>query len=255
MVDFINEVEEELRKDDYNKFLRQYGPFILGLIIAVILFASYLEFTKGRKDRQSRAISAAYVAAGEAAARGDIDQSIKEFSLIADKSPAGYAGLSLMRAGALEVDRGNFDAAISLFEQAAGRFETRRHKDIASLKASYLFVAQDRYSDAILRTKLLSEADAPYEFLSRELLALALLKSGDVEAAKSEYSYLENIPGVPPTIAQRAKQAMDLMRVNDALTPDVAGVFDESDIDISNTTDINDAELVNQADNEEANGE
>jgi len=34
VVDFINEVEEELRKDEYNRLLRRYGPYILAVIVA-----------------------------------------------------------------------------------------------------------------------------------------------------------------------------------------------------------------------------
>jgi len=33
VVDFIGEVQEELRKDDYNRWLRKYGPYLAGLIV------------------------------------------------------------------------------------------------------------------------------------------------------------------------------------------------------------------------------
>ena len=36
MVDFINEVEEELRKDDYNRLLKKYGPLI-GAVLSLIV--------------------------------------------------------------------------------------------------------------------------------------------------------------------------------------------------------------------------
>lgn len=213
MVDFINEVEEELRKDDYNKFLKQYGPYLLGLIIAVILIAAYFEFTKAKDDRTARSVSAAYVEASEMAADGNVDEAVRRFVGIADKSPAGYAGLSYMRAAALKLDQNEPQEAIRLFEQAAGSFEKPRHADLAQLKAAYVMTGQGRYDDARLRLVPLAEKDAPYEYLARELLALTLKETGDIDGAKQEYSYLENIPGVPPAIQQRAKQATTLIRV------------------------------------------
>ena len=217
MVDFINEVEEELRKDDYNKFLRKYGPFLLGLIIAIVLIAAYFEFSKARNDRAARSISAAYVEAGELAANGDIDEAVRRFTAIAEKSPSGYAGLSYMRAAALQLDKGEALDAVRLFDQAASTFEKPRHADLAALKASYVLVGQGRYDDARTRLIPMSQKDAPYEYLSRELLALTLKETGDISGAKAEYSYLENIPGVPPTVQARAKQAMTIIRVAENL--------------------------------------
>ncbi|MEP6341738.1 MAG: tetratricopeptide repeat protein [Maricaulaceae bacterium] len=217
MVDFINEVEEELRKDDYNKFLRKYGPFLLGLIIAIVLIAAYFEFTKSRNDRNARSVSAAYVEASELAADGDVDEAVRRFTAIAEKSPNGYAGLSYMRAAALQLDKGEALDAVRLFDQAADVFEKPRHADLARLKASYVLVGQGRYDDARTRLIPMSQKDAPYEYLSRELLALTLKETGDVSGAKAEYSYLENIPGVPPTVQARAKQAMTIIRVAENL--------------------------------------
>ena len=220
MVDFINEVEEELRKDDYNKFLKQYGPYLLGLIIAVVLVAAYFEFAKLRDSNTARSVSAAYVEAVETAADGETDEAVRRFIAIAEKSPKGYAGLSYMQAASLKLDQNQPLDAISLFEKAGNAFDKPRHSDLAQLKAAYVLTGQGRYDDAALRLASLAEKDAPYEYLARELLALALKETGDIDRAKKEYSYLENIPGVPATIQLRAKQAMTLIRVaEDAAAP------------------------------------
>jgi len=176
----------------------------LGLIIAVVLVAAYFEFSKSRDSRTARSVSAAYVEAGEKASKGDIDEAVRHFVAIADKSPSGYSGLSYMQAASLKLDQNQ------PLERA---FEKPRHADLAQLKAAYVLTGQGRYDDAALRLAPLAEKDAPYEYLSRELLALALKETGDIDGAKKEYSYLENIPGVPASIQERAKQAMTLIRV------------------------------------------
>ena len=164
----------------------------------------------------ARSVSASYVAAAEMAADGNVDGAVRQFVEIAKQSPSGYAGLSYMRAAALQLDQNKPIEAINLFEQAATVFEKPRHADLAKLKASYVLTGQGRYDDARLRLVPLAQKDAPYEYLARELLALTLKETGDVDGAKQEYSYLENIPGVPPTVQERAKQAMTLIRVAEA---------------------------------------
>ena len=250
MVDFINEVEEELRKDDYNKFLRKYGPFLLGLIIAVVLIAAYFEFSKARNERAARSVSAAYVEASEIAADGEVDDAIRRFLAIAEKSPSGYAGLSYMRAASLQLDKGEALESVRLFDQAADAFEKPRHADLARLKASYVLVGQGRYDDARTRLVPMSQKDAPYEYLSRELLALSLKETGDINGAKAEYSYLENIPGVPPTVQARAKQAMTLIRVSESLAAPNEKDISEATNDTPQATLPSDEEAVEETGDE-----
>ena len=221
MVDFINEVEEELRKDEYNRLLRRYGPYILAVIVAIVAGTGFLEYQKHAKDKAARATSASYVAASDAAAAGNVDQSIAGFMDIVDKAPAGYAGLSLVRAATLKLEAGDSGEAIRLLDQAANTFETQRHAQLAQIKAAYILANDGAYSDVINRIGPLMEKDAPYEFLARELMGFAALKSGDETLAREQFGYLESIPGVPPTIKERAKQNLSLMRTAAAAAVDI----------------------------------
>ena len=212
MVDFINEVEEELRKDEYNRLLKRYGPFIVAVIVAIVAGTGFLEYQKYTKDKAARATSASYIDASDKAAAGNIDQSITEFLAIAEKAPAGYAGLSLVRAATLKLEAGDSAESIRLLDQAANTFETPRHAQLAQIKAAYILANEGAYSDVINRIGPLMEIDAPYEFLARELMGFAALKSGDEALAREQFGYLESIPGVPATIKERAKQNLSLMR-------------------------------------------
>ena len=218
MVDFINEVEEELRKDEYNRLLKRYGPYILAVIIAIVAGTGFLEYRKFAKDKAARATSASYVAASNKATEGQQGTAIKEFLGIADKAPAGYAGLSLVRAASLKLETGDRAEAVRLLDQAATTFETERHIQLAQIKAAYILAGEGAYSDVLSRTGSLSAKDAPYEYLARELAGFAALQSGDAAKAREQYGYLESIPGVPPTIKDRAKQALSLMRTSAAQT-------------------------------------
>jgi len=213
VVDFINEVEEELRKDEYNVLLRRYGPYLLGVVIAIVAATGFLEWRKGVKDRAARATSAAFVQANDLAAAGDTEMAARQFLAIADKAPEGYAGISVLRAAAIELDAGNTSKAVALFDRAASIFTSGRHKQLAQLKAAYILANEGQYADVSNRIETLAAKDAPYEFLARELKGFVAMKSGDLGIARQEYSYLSTVPGVPETIQQRADQSLSLMKV------------------------------------------
>ena len=216
MVDFINEVEEELRKDEYNRLLKKFGPLLVAIVALIIGGTAYMEWQKSSEDKAARATSYAYVQAGKLASDGNNAQAIKEFLAISEKAPSGYAGLSLMRAAAISMREGERAEAVSFFDRAAQTFEKPRHKQLAQIKAAYILAGDGRYDDVRSRLGTLAQADQPYEFLARELLGFAAMQNGDMSAAREQFSYLSTIPGVTDTIASRAAQYLSLMAVDAA---------------------------------------
>ena len=181
MVDFINEVEEELRKDEYNRLLRKYGPYLVGLILIVMAVATFLEWRDYSDDRLARATSAAYVDATSLAAEGDMDGALGQFIEISQKASPGYAGLSLMRAATIELERNNRGEAVRYFDQAARVLSSARHKQLAELKAAYILAGNGSYADVQARVSPLAEKDQPYEFLARELLGFSAMELEDFQ--------------------------------------------------------------------------
>lgn len=217
MVDFINEVEEELRKDDYNRLLKKYGPIIGIILFLIVAGAGFIEYRKYANEKQAQAVSAIYTAADKQLDEGQPDEAVAAFVELGATGPEGYAGLAFMRAAAIRQDQGDLPGAIRHFDQAAEKFSTPRHKQLAQLKAAYLLADQGAYSDVIARVTPLAETEAPYEFLARELLGYAHSEAGDTASAREQFAYLTSIPGVPATVKQRAEQSMALMGTKSSL--------------------------------------
>jgi hypothetical protein len=214
VVDFINEVEEELRKDEYNRLLKKFGPLLIGIVALIIGGTAFMEWQKSSEDKAARATSYAYVQAGKLASDGKNDEAIRDFLAISEKAPSGYAGLSLMRAAAISLREGERAQAVSFFDRAAQTFELPRHKQLAQIKAAYILAGDGRYDDVRSRLGSLAQPDQPYEYLARELLGFAAMQTGDMSAAREQFSYLSTIPGVTETIAARAAQYLSLMAVD-----------------------------------------
>jgi len=212
LVDFINEVEEELRKDKYNVLLRRFGPYIIALIVMIVAATGYVEYNKAETQKQARAASASYEAAAQLAATGDLQGGIERFIALSELAPSGYAGLSLSRAAGLKVQLGDLAGAIGLFDRAAAAFERPVHKDLSALKAAYILMEQGRYDDVRARVAVLGADGAPYQDLAKELEAHALLKAGLVDEARIKLTYLSTVPGVLAGVKSRSSQALSLLK-------------------------------------------
>ena len=210
MVDFINEVQEELRKDDYNRWLRRYGPFLAAATVGVVGAVAVLEWNKARNEREARALSVAYTDASDLLS-SDPAAAEAAFLAVADDTDSGYRGLSLMRAGAIALERGERTDAVRYFDRAAESFDRPRHKHLAALKAAYILADEGLYDDATVRLEGLTERGAPFEYLARELVGYAALARDDMDSARREFTFLSTIPGVPATIAERATQSLSLI--------------------------------------------
>ena len=222
MVDFINEVEEELRKDKYNQLLRKFGPYIVAVIFVIVAATGYMEYNKSKIANTAESASAAYMSAGKLQTEGDLQGAINKFVGLANVAPNGYAGLSLTRAAGMKVQLGDLAGAVSLFDQAAEKFEKPIHRDLASLKAAYILLDQGRYDDVQARAGLLAVDGAPYADMAKEILAHAALKSGDTAAARTGFAYLSNAPGVLGGVKARSGQALALINANRAVeTPKI----------------------------------
>ena len=197
MVDFITEVEEELRKDDYNRLLKKYGPFIALVLFLIVAGAAFIEWRKYSNDKTARQVAAIYTAADESLEDGDVDSALAQFSDLGETGPSGYAGLAYMRAAAIEQDKGNLNGAILFFDQAEGKFQLPRHKQLAELKAAYLAADLGAFSDVIARLEPLIVEGEPYEYLARELIGYAYQETDDLQSARQQFSYLTSVPGVP----------------------------------------------------------
>ena len=214
MVDFINEVEEELRKDKYNALLRKYGAFIVAVIIAVVAVAGFLEYQKYDAGKKARAASTSFEAARLVEAEGDLLGAIKRYEALAPLAPEGYAGLSYSKIGALKIQLGDMDGAVAAFDNSANTFSRPEHADLARLKAIYILLDEARYDDVKSRAAALDASDSPYKDLARELAAYADLRNGNPDAARSSFLYLSTAPGVIAGVKTRASQALTLMNAS-----------------------------------------
>lgn len=210
MVDFISEVQEELRKDDYNRWLKKYGPYLAAVIVLIVAVTGYFQWKEYRDQLTSENTSYDFIEIVDSVGT-DNSKAIAGFTALSETAPNGYAGISLLRAAELELTNGEKEKAVILLDRAAATFTKKRHSQLAQLKAAYIMAGQGNYEDVRRRVEPLAVKDEPYQYLARELMAHAATQMNDLQTARMQLSYIENNPGAPETIAARAKQTLMLL--------------------------------------------
>ena len=202
---FIDEVTEELRRDQLYKNLRKYGWIAVLLVLLVVGGAAFSEYRKAQARSQAQAMGDALFAAldadtseGRAAALSGIDPT----------SPEAAAVLGLLEA-AEQADAGNVDAAVASLDAVAVVAEApEMYRRIAQFKSLTLQAETLPAADRRIGFEALAQPGSPLRMLAEEQLALISLAEGDTDAAIAAFQSILTDAEVTADLQQRALQVM-----------------------------------------------
>jgi hypothetical protein len=242
VADIFEEVDEELRQDEYQKYWDRYGAWIIGGALTIVaLTAGYQGWEYLQHTSRERA-SNAFVAAQTDYEADRLPLAAAGFEALASEGNAGYAALALLQRAAVAMDAGDRAAAADFFDQAAARSNDPLIADLAVLKGIWVRWDGLSYNDIDLRLRDLTAADAPYRFLARETVAAAALRAGQLDVARDGYQFLlysEASTG----IRRRATEALALIAQRDT---------DEADAPVIESDAVEDTTMSEETEADEA---
>ncbi|MFW6413223.1 MAG: tetratricopeptide repeat protein [Oceanicaulis sp.] len=222
MVDVFDEVEEELRRERYQALLRQWGPWVGGVAVAIVLGVAGYQFIDWRSETTAAGASDRYMAASDLIAEGDLAAADAALAGLAEDGPRGYAALALLRRGEIALEQGDADEAARLFTAAAERAPEPLTRDLARYKAALAQFDTLSYDDLSVRLEPLSEGEARFGLLAGELIAAAALRDERWAQARSRYELLSVALDAPPGLSRRAAEALAFIEQNAPQTADDA---------------------------------
>jgi hypothetical protein len=211
LVDFVEEVEEQLRSERYARLARQWLPWLAVALVAVIVgWLGVWRYDVWRQQKVGVA-SIAYDKALNALAAGDQTAAFSGFAAVGKSGPPGYKTLALMQEGNIRSAANQPREAAGFFDQASKAAPNPILKDLASFRAAQSIMDVAPYPEIEGRLKALIGDGKPYSFEAREMLAIAKLQAGMSAAARNEFSALSLTLGVSQGIRARAQAAIALI--------------------------------------------
>ena len=197
---FVQEVTEEVRRDQLYKYVRRYGWIAALVVVALVGGAAYNEYTKSQRTAANEAAGDALLAAlneNDAVARASATASLE------GDDPREEALLRLTEAAAL-VDAGQESQAVAVLRELAGNADTIQiYGDLARLKAVMLDPDADWAVDEI---EVMTEAGRPFRLLALEQRAIRAATAGDRERALADLTTIIQDTTVTPGLRERAGQ-------------------------------------------------
>jgi len=207
VADIFQEVDEELRRENYAKLWQRYGKYVIALAVSIVLVTAGVWRWKEYRLHLRQEEGARYASALDLARQGKEKEAVDAFSDVAKQAAGGHRVLARLQEGALKARVGDNAGAIAAYGALAGDASADPiYRDVATLLAAQCALKGGDASAAIERLKPLTAANNPWHPSALELTALAQLKSGNKAEARAIYQRLADDLAAPQSLRARAAE-------------------------------------------------
>ena len=212
---FFKEVEENLRRDQFQNFFKTYGGWVIGAVILFLAAVGGWIYWEQQQKQQSAAQSEELHAVF-----GDIaDQQMKtvpqRLDKLDDSSNDIVKASAILAEAAVALDKNDRAAATAKYRQVAGdKGHPQANRDLGTIRATALEFDAIAPEQVIARLEPLAKAGNPWFGSAGEMTALAYLKQGKKAEAGRMFAAVAADKQVPPTIRSRAVQIAGTLGVD-----------------------------------------
>lgn len=222
MSDVFEEVEENLRRDQYLRFFREYA--VLGAILLVIVLAGVGGWQWYQKYRADQAATyAEKLDDGQKYFQThDMLGAERYFTDMAKDAPGAYKSAALAMVAEALYDQGDLKGALAKLDEAAKAAPDKFMQNTAKLKAAYVAADLQDYKTVQPRLNELVASGGPLSYEAREVLAAKAFEAGDLATAREQYNFLSLALEAPTGVRQRAQNALALVGTTPPASPPAA---------------------------------
>ena len=220
MSDIFQEVDEDLRREEYARLWKHYGAYIIGFCLFIVLIVAGRVGWSNYQTHIRQAASLKYqsiVKAGQ-----ETDSSQAPAALSADDAAAlskiqgdltpGYRTLAKLELAAAAVGVKKYSEAIALYDAiAADKSVAPSLRDIATLKSAYLQAESLSLTNMRARIEALAAPESAFRFSANELLGYVAYRNGDYKAARDYFQAILSDPSAPGSLLKRSQDMANLV--------------------------------------------
>lgn len=199
---FIQEVNEELRRDRLFALMRRYGWIAVLVVLLVVGGAAFNEWRKARVQAQAEAFGDAVLAALD-----HTDGSARMAALAELSAEDGRQAILQLLMAAEAQRAGDSEAALAAFAEIEGAAALPvSYRQLAALKRVMLAGPAMPAAERESVLSGLAQPDAPFRALALEQMALLRVEAGERDAALAILRDLLDEPEATQGLRRRAQQ-------------------------------------------------
>jgi hypothetical protein len=182
--DIFQEVDEEVRREQFKKLWERYGILLIAACVLLVAAVGGWRVYEWYEAKKAAEAGTAFQAAVTLSAEGKNKEAEEAFAKLASSGTASYRMLAKFREAA-EVARRDPKAAVAIYEQLAADSSLGRDlQDLAALRAAAILVDTAPYSEIVQRLEPLTAPDRTFRHSARSMLALAAWRAKDATAMR-----------------------------------------------------------------------
>jgi len=209
--DIFDEVDEEVRREQFKKLWERYGNYVIAAACVVVLAVAAWRGYEYREAQKAAEAGAAYDAATVLADEGKHEEAEAAFAKLAAEGTSGYRVLARLRQAAELAERDPMAAVAAYDAIAAESSGQPLVSDLAAIRAAFLLVDTAKLDEMTRRLDPVAQPNGVFRHTARELLALSAWRNGDAAAARRWADAAKNDPEAPAALRARMDVLTELL--------------------------------------------
>ena len=203
MSDIFREVEEDVRRERFEKLWKQYGDYIIAAAAALVIAIAGYKFWDRYETQQREKASASFSTAMKLAGSGNNATAADAFGEIAKSAPGGYSALARLAQADALLASGNRSDAIAAYKSIAAK-DNSPIASVARIRVAWATVDTAPKSEIETLLAPMTDPTSAWRFMAREILAYADYRAGAFKQAQSEFESLAADSGASDSVRGRA---------------------------------------------------
>lgn len=204
----IQEVDEELRHEQYAKLWSRYGHWAIGAAVAVVAvvagYQGWQSWDHSQREKEALALQSAQALISQ----GKTQDASEALAKLAADAHGGIAVEAQMSRAEMFQKSGDVAGAIAAYDLLAKSSAPALYRDLAVVKAALLALDAGDLSAYQARLAEIAAPTNAWHAQATEILAMAALKTGDMAKATELYKALSDDAGTPEGMRGRATQML-----------------------------------------------
>lgn len=212
---FLREVDENLRRDQMEQFVKRYGVWLIAALLLFLLAVGGFLYWQKKQHEKASAQSEELMAIYNDIGAGRTDAAKKKLQPLENANSDVIRSLALLTEAAIALDANDRDTALSKYQaMIADKGLPDPYRDLALLRATTLEFDKLKPDEVISRLEPLAKPGGPWFGSAGELTAMAYIKQGKNEQAGRLFATIAADKQVPETIRGRAVQIAGTLGVD-----------------------------------------
>lgn len=213
---FLREVDDALRQDQVEGFMKNYGkPVLAVIVLGLAAFAGWL-YWQHHTHQQAEERSEAYVQALDSLQASNLDDAKSKLAPLAERksSDANATSARLLLAGIALEQKREADA-VKLYQQvAADEAAPQPLRDLATVREVSARFDAMKPQDVVSRLKPLAAPGNAWFGVAAEMVGMAYLKQGKTDQAGPLFAAIAKDENVDSGLRSRARQLAAVLGVD-----------------------------------------